>query len=155
MMDNKDHQKSEQPIRRNLMNDLDAFFQSNPFGDVLKSIDDFFGKHSFAGFPVRLYDTKNEWVVEAELPGADRKNIHIELLGDKVKITVENDMEMESQHQETGAYSHERRFDHAERVVTLPYMIDRSRTQASYINGILKIHGPKSPKIGHNLSIDD
>ncbi|MCO7125530.1 Hsp20/alpha crystallin family protein [Sporolactobacillus shoreicorticis] len=153
-MDSKDPREPQQPKRRNLMNDLDAFFQSNPFGDVLKSIDDFFSNHSFTGFPVRLYDTNDEWVVEAELPGADRDSIRIELLGDKVKIAVDNDVEMESQHQETGVYSHERRFDHAERVVTLPYSINRARTQASYTNGILKIHGPKSPKTGHNLSID-
>ncbi|MCO7175085.1 Hsp20/alpha crystallin family protein [Sporolactobacillus kofuensis] len=154
-MDNKDPRKPQQPIKRNLMDDIDAFFQSNPFGDIFKSIDQFFSNHSLGGgFPVRLYDTKNEWVVEAELPGAKRENIHIELLDDHVKIIVENDVEMESQHKETGAYSHERRFDHAERLITLPYMIDRSRTQASYMNGLLKIHGPKTPKKGHSLSID-
>ncbi|MCL1631346.1 Hsp20/alpha crystallin family protein [Sporolactobacillus sp. CPB3-1] len=152
-MDSKDSQEPQLPKRRNLMNDIDAFFQGNPFGDVLKSIDDFFSSHSFAGFPVRLYETKDEWVVEAELPGADRNNIHIELLGDKVKISVENDVEMESQHQETGMYQHEHRFDHAERIVTVPYAIDRAHTQASYVNGILKVHGPKKPKIGHRLSI--
>lgn len=154
-MDNKDPQKPQQPIKRRPLDELDAFFQSNPFGGVLKSIDEFFNSHSFVGgFPVRLYDTKDEWVVEAELPGADRESIHIELLGDRVKITVENDVEMESQHQESGVYSHERRFDHAERIVTLPYRIDRSRTQAAYTNGVLKIHGPKLPKTGHTLSID-
>ncbi|GAY74807.1 hypothetical protein NBRC111894_361 [Sporolactobacillus inulinus] len=41
MMDKNNPDKPQLPKRRNLMNDLDAFFERNPFGDVLRSIDDF------------------------------------------------------------------------------------------------------------------
>ncbi|KLI03530.1 Hsp20/alpha crystallin family protein [Sporolactobacillus inulinus] len=154
MMDKNNPDKPQLPKRRNLMNDLDAFFERNPFGDVLRSIDDFFSSRSSSAFPVHFFETEKEWVVEAELPGAERKNIHIELFSDKVKISVNNNVVMNTQHQQTGAFTHECRFDHAERIVTIPYTVDRARTQASYINGILKIHGPKTPKKGHRLSIE-
>lgn len=150
------NQEPRKPVKRNPIEDLDAFFQRDPFRGILKSIDDFFENHTLfqGGFPVRLYETKKEWIVEAELPGARRDSIHIELLGDRIRIAVENDVEMETEHKEKGTYAHERRFDHAERIVVLPYTIDRSRTQASFSNGLLKIRGPKYPRTGNTLTIE-
>ncbi|WP_100486757.1 Hsp20/alpha crystallin family protein [Sporolactobacillus pectinivorans] len=160
-MDEQDSREPRQPMKRNParrspMEDLDSFFQQDPFRGILKSIDDFFENHSMfpGGFPVRLYETKDEWVVEADLPGAKRENIHIELLGDRVRIAVENDVEIETEHKEKGTYSHERQFGHAERFVVLPYTIDRAKTQASFQNGVLKVHGPKYPNNGNMLSIE-
>lgn len=154
-MDDQDPRELR-PIRRNPMQDLDSFFQQDPFRGILKSIDDFFENHSLfsGGFRTRFYETKDEWVVEAELPGAKRENIHIELLGDRVRIAVENDVEIETEHKEKGTYSHERQFDHAERIIALPYAIDRSKTHAAFLNGVLKIHGPKYPQNGNTLSIE-
>lgn len=149
------HQKKPQDPR-NLMNDLDSFFQQNPFQDVLKSIDDFFENHARfpKTFPVRLYETKEHWVVEAELPGVSRESIHLELLEDRVRIIVENDVQMDAEHKEKGTHTHERRFDHAERLIALPYTIDRARTHASFTNGLLKITGPRFPKTGNTLTIE-
>ncbi|RYL95057.1 Hsp20/alpha crystallin family protein [Sporolactobacillus sp. THM7-4] len=155
-MESKDHQSPKYPMRRSLMDQIDAFFQQDPFRGVLQSIDDFFENKSFfsAGFPVRLYETTDEWVIEAELPGVKRENIHIDLYDDYLRIAVENDMEMESQHSKKGTYTHERRIDRAERVIPLRYTIDRSRTRASFANGVLKIRGPKYPKTSNTLTIE-
>lgn len=155
-MDEKNHQDPRPPMRRNLMNEIDTFFQQDPFRGILKSIDDFFENHSLfpGGFPVRLYESKDEWIVEAELPGVRQESIHIELLSDRLRIAVENDVSMETKNEEKDIHTHERRFERAERLVVLPYTIDRSRTHASFLNGILKIHGPKYPKVIDTLTID-
>ncbi|RYM02902.1 Hsp20/alpha crystallin family protein [Sporolactobacillus sp. THM7-7] len=143
-------------MRRSLMDQIDGFFQQDPFRGLLRSIDEFFENNTLlsSGFPVRLYETKDEWVVEAELPGASRENIHIDLLGDQIRIAVENDMKMETQHEEKGTYTKERRFEHAERLIFVRHPIDRSRTRASFSNGVLKIHGPKYPKTKNTLTIE-
>lgn len=155
IMDQKDHQDPRLPIRRNLMDEIDTFFQQDPFRGILKSIDDFFEKHSFfAGFSVRQYESGDEWIVEAELPGVKQENIHIELLGDRIRIAIENDVSMETKNEEKSIQTHERRFERAERLIVLPYTIDRSRTRASFSNGILKIHGPKHPKAIDTLAIE-
>jgi HSP20 family protein len=138
------------------MEELESFFQRNPFGGVLKSIDEFFENHTLfqAGFPVRLYDTPDDWIVEAELPGVKRENIHIELHGSRIRLIVRDDVEMEARHKEKSTYAFERQFSHTERMIHLPYTIDKTRTHASFTNGILKIRGPKFPKTGHTLTIE-
>lgn len=145
-----------EPVRRKPLDELDAFFQQDPFRGILKSIDDFFENRSLfaGGFPVRVYETRSEWVVEAELPGATRENIHIDLYDNQIRIAAENDVSVETDQKDKGIYSHERQFAHAERLVAVPYTIDRAQTHASFLNGILKIHGPKYPKTGNTLNID-
>lgn len=145
-----------EPTRRRPLDELDAFFRQDPFRGILKSIDDFFENHSLfsGGFPVRLYETRSEWVVEAKLPGASRENIHIDLSENRIRIAVENDASVETDQKDKGIYSQERQFEHAERLIAVPYVIDRTLTHASFLNGILKIHGPKYPKTGNTLNID-
>jgi Molecular chaperone (small heat shock protein) len=145
-----------EPARRKPLDELDAFFRQDPFRGVLKSIDDFFENHSLfsGGFPVRLYETRDEWIVEAELAGATRDNIHIDLFEDRIRIAVDNDVSVDTEQKDKGTYSHERQFAHAERIIAVPYTIDRALTHASFLNGVLKIHGPKYPKTGNTLSID-
>lgn len=162
-MDEKDHRepKSRPPVRPLPMNQtpmqqLDGFFQSQPFRGVLDSIDAFFQQKGLfpASFPVDVYETESEWVVTAELPGARRENIHIELLGDRIKIALTNDIDTEETNDVHNYYYRERRMDHSERVVVLPYTIYKQRTKAVFKNGVLKIHGPKYPKTRNTLDIE-
>lgn len=162
-MDEKEQRETEPrkpsrpiPGRHNLMEQIDQFFRQDSFGGLLKSIDDFFEQHAkFAGgFPARLFETKDRWVIEAELPGVKREDIHIELLGNRIRISVENDVEINAQNEKKSTYTHERRIDRAERMFTLPYTIDRSRTHATFSNGLLKISGPKYPNTQNTLAIE-
>jgi HSP20 family protein len=152
-MDEKDERR--QAPRRTPMDDLEDFFRQDPFRGILKSIDDFFANHALLpkSFPVRLYETKTEWIVEAELPGVDKGNIHVELLDDRIRIIIESDAAMEAEHKEKGTYSQQRHFERAERIVSLPYAIDRAQTRAAFSNGVLKISGPKFPSTGNTLTI--
>ncbi|MFT8872840.1 MAG: Hsp20/alpha crystallin family protein [Sporolactobacillus sp.] len=157
MMEHHDPRDEKPVVPRNLMNDLEAFFQQNPFQDVLKSIDEFFESsgHTANHFPVHLSETKQNWIIEAELPGVRKDAIHVELLDSGVRIIVENDVEMETEHKEKGTYMLERHFDHAERTVAIPYVIDRKRTRAAFADGLLRIEGSKFPKTGNTLTIDE
>lgn len=165
-MEKKDHreQKSRPPAKRPPVNpvnptpmqQLDGFFQSEPFRGVLDSIDAFFQQRALfpASFPVDVYETDSEWVVKAELPGARRENIHIELLGDRIKIALTNDVDTEETNDVHNYYYRERRVDHSERVVPLPYTIYKQRTKAVFKNGVLEIRGPKYPKTRNTLDIE-
>ncbi|MFC4619934.1 Hsp20/alpha crystallin family protein [Camelliibacillus cellulosilyticus] len=133
----------------------DFFFANEPNNNILNTIDAFFQNHPFAAaFPVDLYETADEWVVRANLPGVEKENIHIETLGDRLRIAVMNDERVEENNEVNNYYHHERRMQRMERVIQLPYTAHRQRTKASYRNGILEVRGPKYPKTKNTLEIE-
>ncbi|TCP20967.1 heat shock protein Hsp20 [Scopulibacillus darangshiensis] len=148
--------KKSMPMGNNIMRQIDDFFASEPYRGILDSIDSFFqqGPGFQPHFPVDLYETADDWVVKADLPGVDRENIHIETMGDRLKIAVVNDELTEESHDVHNYYHRERRMQKRERVVALPYSIYKQRTKAKFHNGILEIRGPKYPKTKNTLDIE-
>lgn len=138
------NQKSSMPANRNLMQMMDEFFAREPYRGILDSIDSFFQNSPFNyEFPVNFFETNNEWVVQAELPGVKRENIQLEVLGDRLKIAVANDQTAEENNNEGHYYRRARAFQRTERIVPLPYTVSRRNTKASYRNGILEVRGPR------------
>lgn len=141
----------------NIMKQIDGFFENEPYRGILDSIDSFFQQHApfQSHFPVDLFETADEWVVKAELPGIKKENVHIEMLGDRLKIAVVNDESAEEKHDDQNYHRRERRLQKTERVIPLPYTIYKQRTKARFKDGILEIRGPKYPKTKNTLNIDD
>ncbi|MTT30915.1 Hsp20 family protein [Terrilactibacillus sp. BCM23-1] len=140
-----------------LLGRMDEFFKSEPYRGILDSIDSFFQGSSlkWTSFPVDVYETESEWVVDADLPGVDRQNIHIEMLGDRLRITVIQKEETNANHDAEHYYYHERRMQQSSRTIYLPYTIVKQRTKATFRNGKLQIRGPKYPKTNNTLTIED
>ncbi|USK34213.1 Hsp20 family protein [Bacillus sp. F19] len=78
--------------RKDPMKMINDFFVSLPKHTLLGSIDDYF-KHSFAprGFPVVIDESDAAFIVKAELPGIEKENIKLEILGEELIITVKSD----------------------------------------------------------------
>jgi HSP20 family protein len=142
-------------IGGDLLRKIDEFFNSDFHRSLLDSMDAFFQNHPLAwGFPVDVYETETEWIVRADLPGVDKDDIHIETLGDRLRIAVINNEQLEENNEASNYYRRERRYHRAERVIPLPYTIHKPQTRASYRNGILEVRGPKYPKTRQTLDIE-
>jgi HSP20 family protein len=91
---------------------------------------------------VDMYETADEVVLNAYLPGISREDIHLELVGDTIRITGEIKTAVPEKevtvHQAEGAYG---RFDLR---YALPVEVKPEACKAVYRNGMLEIRFPKA-----------
>lgn len=96
-----------------------------------------------------LDDRENEIVVRAELPGFEPNEIDVQLNDHLLTLQAEHTQENQP---EGGAY--ERRSSSFRRTITLPQGIDAEKAQASYKNGVLEMHLPKTEQAkGRRISV--
>jgi len=118
-----------------LRNDLDRLF------DLSWS-----GRDSglFSGWSPALdvFDEKDHFVVNAELPGMKKEEIELSFQDGMLSISGERKQSTEKTEGET--YRSERYFGKFQRSVTLPVAVDSSKISASYKDGILSVTLPKS-----------
>jgi HSP20 family protein len=88
-----------------------------------------------------MVETDQAIIVEVELPGVTRKDVHVEVEGDVLRITGERRAATERR----GRHYHytERRYGRFERQLRLPRSIDRDAIQARFHAGILTLTLPK------------
>lgn len=94
---------------------------------------------------VEVYQTGNEVVIKAELPGLDPKDVHVEILEDQVMLTGE--LKQESEIKEDNYFRSERQYGHFERVVPLPNRIKDGEAKASFKNGVLTVRAPLAEEV--------
>jgi HSP20 family protein len=88
---------------------------------------------------VDLEETDDAWIVEAEVPGARREDINVELRDSELVIRGEI-----KEREHTGVMRRrERRVGEFEYAVTLPGDADPQAVQASLDDGILRVRVPK------------
>ena len=90
---------------------------------------------------VDVWEDKDSVYVEADIPGFDQKDIHLDLKGDSLIISAKKE---ESKEEKKKNYYYSERYQGSfYRDVTLPGSIDQSNAKATYKNGVLKIKLPK------------
>lgn len=91
--------------------------------------------------PVDLYETTDELILNAYLPGMSREDIHVELVGDTLHIRGESKPSVPEKgaivHLAQGGYG---RFDLR---YTLPAEVKADAVKATYRNGVLEVRLPK------------
>lgn len=92
-----------------------------------------------------MYETKNEVVVTAELPGLTEKDIHVSITGDQ--LTIQGERRGESDVQDASHYRRERWFGKFVRSFSLPVPVDTGQIKATYRDGVLTVKLPKSEEI--------
>lgn len=90
-----------------------------------------------------LDDTGKEYVVRAEAPGFEAKDFELELSGNTLMLKAEKKEEKKGKGKEGVTES---RYASFQRMVTLPEGFDRNRIEATYRNGVLEVHLPKTPE---------
>lgn len=91
---------------------------------------------------INVYEGKDTWVVEAELPGMKRDEIQIYMSGDSLNITGRRTEQREEKERDT--WRAERRFGHFHRTIALPVSVKVDAIEAHYRDGILTVTCPKT-----------
>ena len=94
--------------------------------------------------PIRfdVRESAEAYAVSAELPGAKKEDIHVEIEGNEVTISAET--RRESEQKDGGKWLRiERYFGKSERRFALPQEIDQSRAAARFTDGVLELTLPK------------
>jgi len=95
------------------------------------------------GPKVDVYQTENEVVAVAELPGIQTKD-DIEVRIDQDKLTLRGEIKRTQGHREENSVYNERYYGTFTRVIQLPSRVMPEKATAAYNNGILEVRMAKS-----------
>ena len=105
-----------------------------------------FTLRSTAGLlPVDVYETEEDVVVEASLPGVKPEEVNVSITGNRLVIKAESKSEQEDN--ATGYYRQERRSGAFQRALTLPVKVDAEKAVATVENGVLLLTLPKAAEV--------
>lgn len=105
----------------------------------------FFSGNELGGFKTDIQDTGDAYVLEADLPGVKKEDIHIDIDGDYLSITAQRSASRE-QKDEQGSYIRcERSYGSFSRSFDISAVRAEDIT-AAYDNGVLTLTMPKREK---------
>ena len=127
-----------------------------PFGELSSFRDEMdklwnrtFGERPFAGAlteewlpSVDISETKDSYIVKAELPGLEAKDVNVNLSGDL--LTIKGEKKKEAEDKEEQHYCVERYYGSFQRVFQLPSGVKGDKIAATFEKGVLKITLPKA-----------
>jgi HSP20 family protein len=90
---------------------------------------------------VDLYEKDDNFVIKAELPGMDKKDIKIDL-NDRI-LTLSGERSYDNEVKEENYYRRERSHGKFHRAFTLPADVDSDKIKAEFKDGLLKVVIPK------------
>lgn len=91
--------------------------------------------------PMDLVETRDHYVLRADLPGLSEADVHIEL-EDNV-LTISGERKAEHEDRDEGYYRVERAFGAFARSLTLPQGVSPDSVQAHFDRGVLEVRIPK------------
>ena len=94
---------------------------------------------------VDIYESENELVLTAELPGIKEEDIEIKL--EDNTLSIKGDRKFEKATKEENYHRIERSYGSFYRSFTLPRNIDQDKIRAESENGILKVTMPKKAEL--------
>jgi len=93
---------------------------------------------------VDIHEETERFIVTADLPGVDGKNI--EVTADKGVLTIKGERRSEKKSSEEGFERVERASGTFLRRFTLPETVDAEAIKATHVNGVLEVTLPKRPQ---------
>ena len=125
----------------------------DPFGDLFglhRDLDRLFNVASYSGEQdvlgwapaIDFYEEDDQYVVKADLPGLNKKDVNVSLEDDVLTITGERRDEREEK--ETTYYRTERVSGSFRRVFRLPAAVNEKKAKARFTDGVLEISIPKA-----------
>ena len=94
---------------------------------------------------IDMYETDNEMVVKAAIPGVEAKDLDINITGDTLSIKGETKSEKEEKKE--NYYYQECRYGTFTRSITLPAGVETDKSEANLENGILTLTLPKAESV--------
>lgn len=130
-----------------------------PFRDVLdiqgemnRVFDSYFGRSAPSAAmdrawapPIDIYETKDELVIAAELPGVKETDVHLSIVADLLSVrgrrTTDREVKEENYHRI------ERWSGSFERHIQLPFPVQADKVRANFRDGVLEIRLPKAEEL--------
>ncbi len=125
-----------------LFNAFDRDFWRSPFRSAFEIAP--LRELEFAAPAVDIVEKDNAYVVTAELPGMDEKDIEVKLANGG--LTIKGVKQEEKEEKRKGYHLHERHFGSFERCFTVPEGVDPDKIEASFKKGLLTVTLPKKPE---------
>jgi len=120
------------------MEDMERAFFGDPFNSFFRSAD-------IAEFKTDISDEGDHYVLEADLPGFDKKDIKLDINGDTLSINAERHSEKETK--EKGKYiCSERSYGRYVREFNIS-SVEADKIKAKYDNGVLTLILPKKGEV--------
>ncbi len=97
------------------------------------------------GLAVDMFETNDNLVVKASVPGVKPENLDVTVQGET--LTIRGETQEEQQSQQGRYHVRERRQGSFSRTLTLPFSIQNDRVEATFDNGVLTLTLPKAEAI--------
>jgi HSP20 family protein len=95
--------------------------------------------------PVDMYETDQDVVLKASIPGVKPEDIDISIVGDDV--TIKGHMEEKTEVKEESYVRREMRYGSMSRTVSLPTSVQADKADAKFENGVLTLTLPKAEEV--------
>ena len=100
---------------------------------------------SFEGPAVDMYQTKDDIIVKAAIPGLKPEDIDISVTGDI--LTIKGELKQEEKIKEGGYLRQERRFGQFCRELSLSTQVSADKAKAEFEHGVLTLRLPKAEAV--------
>jgi HSP20 family protein len=94
---------------------------------------------------IDLYQTDDEVVVKAALPGLKAEDVQISITADV--LTLRGEFRKETEQKEATYHIREQRFGSFERAIMLPTDVQSDKSKAEFENGVLTVTLPKAETV--------
>ena len=120
-------------------------------GEVSRLFDSFLGRPAAASVPrtwapvLDVHETKDELVLNFELPGVTDKDVALSITGDL--LTLKGERAANRDVKDETVYRVERVYGKFERSVQLPMPVQADKVKATYRDGVLEVKLPKVEEV--------
>ena len=130
---NNHHISTYNPFRE--LEDFERSFFNSPFSS-------FFGTQDLAEFKTDVTDEGDHYLLEADLPGFEKKDIQLEISGDTLTVRALRHSKVEEKDNKDKLVRIERSYGSYSRQFDISG-VEAERIKARYDNGVLKLTLPK------------
>jgi len=132
-----------QPLRETLTlrDAMDRLFDE-AFSRPLSQAD---GWRGTGGPSIDMYETGNEVVIKASLPGLKSEDVQINVTGEM--LTIKGETKEKAEVEEKAYHIREQRYGLFERTLSLPTMVTPDKAKAEFDAGVLIITLPKAEEV--------
>ncbi|MGN0989108.1 MAG: Hsp20/alpha crystallin family protein [Eubacteriales bacterium] len=114
----------------------------NPFRDFEDFEKEFFGRNAFAAFRTDIKDNGKEYELEADLPGFNKDDIHVDIEGNYLTVNAERKSEKDEKDEKGNYIRRERSYGSFSRSFNVSN-VKTEDIKVSYKDGVLKLIMPK------------
>ncbi|MDY6912220.1 MAG: Hsp20/alpha crystallin family protein [Chloroflexota bacterium] len=132
-------------VRWEPLNDMRQVMDRVLMDSVVRPHVMFKGVSEVSGMPLDIYQTPDEVVVKATIPGVQPEDVEITLNGDV--LTIKSASKVDEEIKETEYLYRERRYGIYTRTVNLPADLQTDKAEALFENGVLTLRIPKAEEV--------